>query len=53
MKKFLSLVLVLMTSISFAQVVKGKVMDATNHPLRGANIYFDGTTISTISYYLR
>ena len=28
-------------------------MDATNHPLRGANIYFDGTTISTISYYLK
>lgn len=49
MKKFFSLVFVLMTSLSFAQVVKGKVMDETKHPLQGANIYFDGTTISTIS----
>ena len=37
------------TTISFAQVIKGKVFDSKNQPLPGANIYFDGTTIATIS----
>lgn len=46
--KFLFLV-VLFSSISFAQVVIGKIVDEKNQPLPGANIYFDGTSIATIS----
>lgn len=41
--------LILFSSISFAQVVKGKVVDEKNQPLPGANIYFDGTSIATIA----
>ncbi|GAA4054383.1 carboxypeptidase-like regulatory domain-containing protein [Flavobacterium chungnamense] len=46
--KFL-LVFFIITSISFAQVVKGKIIDEKNQPLPGANIYFDGTSIATIA----
>ena len=41
--------LILFSSISFAQVVKGKIVDEKNQPLPGANIYFDGTSIATIA----
>ena len=37
------------TVVSFSQVIKGKVVDENNLPLTGANIYFDGTTIATIT----
>ncbi|MBP6759420.1 MAG: carboxypeptidase-like regulatory domain-containing protein [Flavobacterium sp.] len=30
-------------------VLKGKIFDKDNIPLDGVNIYFDGTTFSTIS----
>lgn len=40
---------VIFSSISFAQVVKGKIVDKKNQPLPGANIYFDGTSIATIA----
>lgn len=43
------LVFFIITSISFAQVVKGKIVDEKNQPLPGANIYFDGTSIATIA----
>jgi hypothetical protein len=36
-------------SNSFTQIVKGRVFDENEQPLPGANIYFDGTTIATIS----
>lgn len=49
MKRFLLFFLLLSTSITLSQVVKGRVLDENNQPLPGANIYFDGTTIATIS----
>lgn len=49
MKRIVLLLLFFSLSNSFAQVVKGKVFDENKQPLPGANIYFDGTTIATIS----
>lgn len=49
MKRILILFLLFTLSNSFAQVVKGRVFDENKQPLPGANIYFDGTTIATIS----
>lgn len=49
MKRILLLFLLLTLSNSFAQAVKGRVFDENKQPLPGANIYFDGTTIATIS----
>lgn len=49
MKKALLVLLIFSTSIALSQVVKGRVLDVNNQPLPGANIYFDGTTIATIS----
>lgn len=49
MKRFLLFFLLLSTSITLSQVVKGRVLDENKQPLPGANIYFDGTTIATIS----
>jgi hypothetical protein len=34
---------------SFAQNIKGKIFDENKNPLSGVNVYFDGTTIGTIS----
>jgi hypothetical protein len=34
---------------SYSQVISGKVVDEKNNPLQGANIYFEGTSIGTIS----
>ncbi len=49
MRKLIVFLLFFISSISFAQIVKGKVVDQNNQPLPGANIYFDGTTIATIA----
>ncbi len=49
LKKLFILVLCCFSTIAFAQVVKGRVFDENNKPLYGANIYFDGTSIATIS----
>lgn len=49
MKRILLLFMFFSLSNSFAQVVKGRVFDENKQPLPGANIYFDGTTIATIS----
>lgn len=49
MKRILLLLLFFTFSNTFAQVLKGKVFDENKQPLPGANIYFDGTTIATIS----
>lgn len=49
--KNLYLVLFLFTTITiFSQnILKGKISNQENIPLEGVNVYFDGTTISTIS----
>lgn len=49
MNKILLFSLLFISSISLAQIVKGKVVDQNNQPLPGSNIYFDGTTIATIA----
>lgn len=49
MKHIAFLFFVLFLSNSFAQAIKGKVLDENKRPLPGANIYFDGTTIATIA----
>ncbi len=49
MNKILLFSFLFISSISFAQIVKGKVVDQNNQPLPGSNIYFDGTTIATIA----
>lgn len=43
------LLLILLTNVSFSQYLKGKVADVSSQPLSGATIYFDGTTISTLT----
>ena len=49
MKKIIVVAFVLLFSSSFSQSIKGKVVDEQNKPLYGANVYFDGTTLTTIS----
>lgn len=49
MKKIIVIAFIIVASFSFAQTVKGVVLDEQNKPLSGANIYFDSTTIATIS----
>lgn len=49
MKRCILVLFILFTVVSFSQVIKGKVVDENNVPLAGANIYFDGTTIATIT----
>lgn len=47
--KRIVLLLLFFSLSNFAQVVKGRIFDENKQPLPGANIYFDGTTIATIS----
>ena len=49
MKKFLILASLFLSFSMFSQTLSGKVLDEKNLPVAGANIYFDGTTIATIS----
>lgn len=49
MKNFLSVICLLFAINSYSQSVSGIVFDEKKQPLAGANIYFDGTTIATIS----
>jgi hypothetical protein len=49
MKNFLSIICLLFAINSYSQSVSGTVFDEKKQPLAGANIYFDGTTIATIS----
>jgi hypothetical protein len=48
-KKFFLLALFLVGSSSFAQYLKGRVVDSSDNPLPGATVYYDGTTLSTIT----
>lgn len=49
MKYFLFIVCLFSAIKSFSQSVSGTIYDENKKPLAGANIYFDGTTIATIS----
>lgn len=49
MKLLLQFLLLVYSISSFSQTINGKVVDEKKVPLAGANIYFDGTTIATIS----
>ncbi|WGH75246.1 carboxypeptidase-like regulatory domain-containing protein [Tenacibaculum tangerinum] len=50
MKKGLILLLLLVSSISFSQIViKGSVVSERNEPLEGASVYFNNTTKGTIT----
>lgn len=39
----------LICNLSFSQYLKGKVVDDSNQPLSGANVYYEGTTLSTLT----
>ncbi|MBP8157889.1 MAG: carboxypeptidase-like regulatory domain-containing protein [Flavobacterium sp.] len=39
----------LFINFSFAQYIKGRVVDALNQPLAAANVYYEGTTLSTFT----
>ncbi|HEU4789843.1 MAG TPA: carboxypeptidase-like regulatory domain-containing protein [Flavobacterium sp.] len=49
MKNIFVLFSLILTINSFSQNIKGKVFNNDKTPLSGANIYYKGTTISTIS----
>ncbi|MGG6230331.1 carboxypeptidase-like regulatory domain-containing protein [Tenacibaculum sp. SDUM215027] len=50
MKKGLFIFLLFVSSISFSQIlIKGNVFSETNKPLEGASIYFNNTTVGTIT----
>lgn len=49
MKNFLFIICILFVSNLFSQSISGTVVDEKKQPLPGANIYFDGTTIATIT----
>lgn len=49
MRLFTLFFIFFLTTFTYSQVIKGKVVDNKNQPLPGANIYFDGTTIATIA----
>lgn len=49
MKNLFAFFFIITTLSSFSQNIKGKVFDKNNTPLSGVDIYYEGTTISTIS----
>ena len=50
MKKELVFLLLFINSIVFSQIqIEGKVISNTNEPLEGASVYFNNTTIGTIT----
>lgn len=48
-KKYLFFFLLLIGNFSFSQYLKGKVVDTSNQPLPGTTVYYDGTTLSTLT----
>ena len=48
-RKHIIFFFLLITNLSFSQYLKGKVLDASNQPLPGATVYYDGTTLSTLT----
>jgi hypothetical protein len=49
MKIYYLFLLTIASFFSYSQVIKGKVIDEAKQPIPYANIYFDGTSIATIS----
>lgn len=49
MKKFLLLITIFCIQNFYCQQIKGKIVDKNEQPLSGAAIYFDGSTIGTLS----
>ena len=49
MRKLLLFIGLFFYFITNAQTVKGKIVDSNKSPIAGANVYFDGTTLSAIS----
>ncbi len=47
--KKLLILLLCCSKIALAQAIKGRVFDENNNPLYGANVFFDGTSIGTMS----
>lgn len=39
----------MLCNFSFSQYIKGTVVDASSQPLPGANVYYEGTTLSTLT----
>lgn len=39
----------ILCNLSFSQYLKGRVVDTSNQPLPSATIYYDGTTLSTLT----
>lgn len=49
MKTMIFIFVFMLSSIAIAQQVSGKIVDQSNQPLSGASIYYDGSTIGTLS----
>jgi len=49
MKQFFLCCYLLLSHLSFSQYIKGTVVDSSNQPLPGANVYYEGTTLSTLT----
>lgn len=49
MKNLIVLVLIFGVNCTFSQSIKGKVINEQKTPLIGVNVYFDGTTIGTVT----
>lgn len=49
MKKTVLILFFLLTNLCFSQFIKGVVVDTSNQPLPGASVYYDGTTLATIT----
>lgn len=50
MKEFFSLLFFgLLCNLSFSQYLNGRVVDTSNQPLPSASVYFDGTTLATLT----
>lgn len=45
----LVILLVLVGNFAFSQLLKGRVLDNSGQPLPGTTVYYDGTTISTLT----
>lgn len=48
-RKSLFILLVFIGNFSFSQYLKGRVLDSSNQPLPGTTVYYDGTTVSTLT----
>lgn len=49
MRPFSFFFFLLLSPLCFSQYLKGKVVDASNQPLAGANVYYEGTTLSCLT----